>query len=175
MDPVKALKVSPSAFWRALLLFFLVAGFLTAADELSLHLRLDGWQRLVDDVLGGVIAGSIFYMHESRRLRRLRKQLQVIDLMNHHIRNALQPLLFVEYKERATMKLIEECADRIDWALREVLTGNSQERFASGSKPGKDPPRTFFYGWFDAWRKRTDKIPDLEKVPSSMIVKRPSH
>ncbi len=166
MEPYKPFKAEPSALWRAVLLFFLVAGFLTVADHLSLNLRLGGWQRIVDDVLGGLIAGSIFYLHESRRLRRLRKHLLVIDLMNHHIRNALQPLLFVEYKERAKMKLIEECVDHIDWALREVLTGNSQEKFRNSANSRSAPPRSFFHGWFDAWKKRNHKASVMEEAPS---------
>jgi hypothetical protein len=147
-------KFEPAVLGKAFLLFLLVAGMLTAADEASLHLTHHAWQRVVDDLLGGLIAGLIFYLYERRRLNRLRKQLQVINLMNHHIRNALQPILFVGYKERAQMKLIEESVDHIDWALREVLTGNSQETSWSGIK--SKGPVSFFHGWYDAWRKRND-------------------
>jgi hypothetical protein len=156
MHPLRSRKFEPAALGKALVLFLLVSGILTAADEISLHLTLHGWQRLVDDLLGGLIAGLIFYLYEKRRLSRLRKQLQVIDLMNHHIRNALQPILLVGYKERAQMKLIEESVDHIDWALREVLTGNSQETFWDGMRTGHPGHRSFFHGWYDAWRKRNN-------------------
>jgi hypothetical protein len=156
MGPLHPRKCEPAALAKAVLLFLMVAGMLTAADEISLHLTLHGWQRLVDDLMGGLIAGLIFYLYERRRLSRLRKQLQVIDLMNHHIRNALQPILFVEYKERAQMKLIEECVDHIDWALREVLTGNSQEAFWNGIRSSHTGHRNFFHGWYEAWKKRSN-------------------
>ena len=147
-------KFEPAVLGKAFLLFLLVTGMLTAADEASLHLTQHAWQRVVDDLLGGLIAGLIFYLYERRRLNRLRKQLQVIELMNHHIRNALQPILFMGYEERAQMKLIEKSVDHIDWALREVLTGNSQETVWSGIKSGHAGPVSFFHGWYDAWRKR---------------------
>ena len=156
MGPLHPRNFEPAALVKAVLLFLMVAGMLTAADEISLHLTLHGWQRLVDDLMGGLIAGLIFYLYERRRLSRLRKQLQVIDLMNHHIRNALQPILFVEYKERAQMKLIEECVDHIDWALREVLTGNSQEAFWNGIRSSHAGHRNFFHGWYEAWKKRSN-------------------
>lgn len=146
--------MEPALVGKALLLFLLVAAVLTAADDLSYRLTQNAWQRTVDDILGGLFAGVIFYFYERRRAIRLRNQLQVIDLMNHHIRNALQPLLFVGYQERAAMKLIEKSVDHIDWALREVLTGNSQERFWSGIHSAHPGPVSFFHGWYEAWRKR---------------------
>jgi hypothetical protein len=111
--------------------FKLVSGFLIAADQLSIRWELDGSHRIVDDLLGGLIAGAVFHLYERHRLRRLSKQLHVIDLMNHHIRNALQPLIFLTYKPegKAQAKLVEECVRRIDWVLREVLPGKSEERF----------------------------------------------
>jgi hypothetical protein len=82
------------------------------------------------------------------------------------------------------MKVVEECVRRIDWALREVLPGKSQERFvvhtrASTQRNGltlksqepawssenehsqpastKTQPKPFFTQWFDAWRNRNEK------------------
>ena len=137
----------------------------------------------MDDLLGGLIAGAIFYLYECHRLRRLSEQLLVIDLMNHHIRNALQPLMFVadESEEKPRMKLVEECVRRIDWALREVLPGKSEERFvgtpgdwkkvakdraASSSsetkrsrpEPTNCPPKLFFSQWLYTWRSRNEGV-----------------
>src|ERR1700739_3483868 len=101
---------SRSSLWKAFLLFMLVSGLLIAADQLSMRYRVEGSQRMVDDLLGGPIACSIFYLYERQRLRRLSDHLHVIDLMNHHIRNALQPLMFLTYvPEGKTQKLVEEC------------------------------------------------------------------
>jgi hypothetical protein len=106
---------------------------LIATDQISIRYGLEGSQRIVDDLLGGLIAGSIFYLYEYHRLRRLSEQLHVIDLMNHHIRNALQHLVLLpdESEEKPRIKGVEECVRRIDWALREVLPGKSQEQFAA--------------------------------------------
>jgi len=133
MNFIESHKPQRSALWKATLLFILVAGLLVAADQLSIRCGLEGSQRIVDDVLGGLIAGSIFYLYECHRLRRFSKHLHMIDLMNHHIRNALQPLMFLPYKpeEKAQVKLVEDCVRRVEWALREVLPGGSVERFVA--------------------------------------------
>jgi hypothetical protein len=130
MNFIESYKLQRSALWKATLLFLSVAGLLIAADQVSIRYGLAGSQRIVDDLLGGLIAGSIFYFYESHRLKLLSKNLHVIDLMNHHIRNALQPLMFqCKSDEIAQVKLVEECVHRIEWALREVLPGRSEERF----------------------------------------------
>jgi hypothetical protein len=128
MNFIESYKSQRSALWKAILLFILVSGLLIAADQLSMRYGLEGSQRIVDDLLGGLIACSIFYLYERHRLRRLSDNLHVIDLMNHHIRNALQPLMFLTYEPegKTQRKLVEECVHSIDWALRDVLPGKSQ-------------------------------------------------
>ncbi|MGA9508757.1 MAG: hypothetical protein WBV55_09040 [Candidatus Sulfotelmatobacter sp.] len=175
-----------SALWKPALLFVIVSALLIAADQLSLHFGLEGARRIVDDLLGGLIAGSIFHLYERQKARRLSEQLHLIDLTNHHIRNALQPLMFVAQgsEGKAQMKVVEECVRRIDWALREVLPGNSQEQFVahprastrrngltlriqqpawssesehSRPEPSKTQPKPFFSHWLDTWRHRNEK------------------
>jgi hypothetical protein len=184
MNFIESYKPQRSALWKATLLSILVAGLLIAADELSIRHGLEGSQRVVDDLLGGLIAGLIFYFYERHRLRRLRQQLHVIDLMNHHARNALQPLMFMtdEPESRGQMKLVEECVRRIDWALREVLPGKSEEQFvvtpadslgevakdrvASSSsetkrsrpEPTKSQPKPFFSQWLNTWKSRGEGV-----------------
>ena len=129
MDFIKSYKSQRSALWKTTLLFILVSGLLIATDQISIRCGLEGSQRIVDDFLGGFVAGSIFYLYERHRLRKFNEHLHVIDLMNHHIRNALQPLMFLTYEPegKAQMKLVEHCVRRIDWALREVLPGKSEQ------------------------------------------------
>jgi hypothetical protein len=133
MNFSESYKPQCSALWKATVLFILITGLLIASDQLSIRYGLEGSQRIGDDLLGGLIAGSIFYLYERHRLRRLKERLHVIDLMNHHIRNALQPLMFMTYEQRAQMRTVEACVRRIDWALREVLPGKSEERFVAAS------------------------------------------
>jgi len=164
------------------LLFILVSGILIAADQVSIYFGLGRWQRIVDDLLGGLIAASTFHLYERHRLRRFAERLHVIDLMNHHIRNALQPLMLVsaEPVARAQMKVVDDCVRYIDWALREVLTGHTAEESAvhdpalaaenalplsslrprsspAGDlrpKPGSPRPERFFGHWLHDWKSR---------------------
>lgn len=175
-----------SALWKPALLFVSVSALLIAADQLSLHFGLEGARRIVDDLLGGLIAGSIFHLYERQKARRLSEHLRLIDLTNHHIRNALQPLMFVAHgsEGKAQMKVVEECVRRIDWALREVLPGKSQEQFGTHARGStqrngltlktqepawssetersqphtpKTQPKPFFSQWLDTWRNRNAK------------------
>jgi signal transduction histidine kinase len=52
-------------------------------------------------------------------------RVQVIAEMNHHIRNALTPILLSTHliENRQLIRVISEAVDRIDWTLREVLPG----------------------------------------------------
>jgi hypothetical protein len=129
----KSERSERSALWKAALLFILVSSVLIIADQLSIRWGLDGARRIVDDLLGGLIAGAIFHLYERQRLRRLNEHLRLIDLANHHIRNALQPLMFVTYgsEGKGQTKVVEECVRRIDWALREVLAGKCDQRFVT--------------------------------------------
>jgi hypothetical protein len=43
----------------------------------------------VYDVIGAGIAGPIFYRYENNRQKHLTEKLKTIELMNHHVRNAL--------------------------------------------------------------------------------------
>lgn len=179
MNLIKSHKSQHSSFWNALILFMLVSGLLVAADQLSIRFGLHGAQRIADDLLGGVVAASIFHSYERQRLRRFRRHLHVIDLMNHHIRNALQPLMFVP-EGNAQMKVVEDCVRRIDWALREVLPGDFEESSALhlhaaegwSTGDGTSSPwqineprhesahwrsRPFFGQWLDTWRTRNQK------------------
>jgi hypothetical protein len=52
--------------------------------------------------------------------------MKTIAELNHHIRNALQVIKFLGGQKRAgldamQLQLINDSADRIEWALREVL------------------------------------------------------
>jgi hypothetical protein len=170
----KPYKSQRSALWNAIILFILVSRLLIAVDQLSILCGLQGSLRIADDLLGGLVAGSIFHLYERQRLRRLSEHLHLIDLMNHHIRNALQPLMFVAYgsEGKAQMKVVEDCVHRIDWALREVLPGESEEPsvvqprasarrigLTTGSRqePADQPSKPFLNQWLDAWRSRNQK------------------
>jgi hypothetical protein len=162
-------KTDRSLLRAAVLLVLLVCGFLVLVDQLSIYWGLGIWQRVTDDFTGGIIAASIFYLYEHRARQQFHEQLRLVDLMNHHVRNALQPLMFVPFHPEAAVQkqLVEECVDHIDWALREILPGKSHERFVvqaadftnSRLEPGNGP-QTFFAQWFETWKNRNRTAPD---------------
>jgi len=93
--------------------------FLLLIDQLSAHF---GLTRMVDDLLGGAIVGLITFLVERRRSQYLADRLAVIQLMNHHVRNALQVIKFAQHIEHE-VRVIDDAVARIEWALREVLSG----------------------------------------------------
>jgi hypothetical protein len=157
-------RTERSLLRATVLLVLLVCGFLVLVDRLSIYCGLGIWQRVADDFTGGIIAASIFYLYERRARREFREQLRLVDLMNHHVRNALQPLVFVPcHPETAVQKqLVEECIDHIDWALREILPGKSRVSFRSVPESGT--PETFFGQWFETWIDRNRTAPEERMV-----------
>jgi hypothetical protein len=53
--------------------------------------------------------------------------MRVIADMNHHVRNALQPILYSPFlqEQAEQVRTIQEGIRRIEWALREVLPGEA--------------------------------------------------
>jgi hypothetical protein len=143
----KSVKSQRSSLWSAAVLFIVVSALLIAVDQLSLRFGLDGSRRIADDLFGGLVAASIFHLYERQRLRRFNQQLHTIDLINQHIRNVLQPLVFAtQGAEPDGQMMVEECVRHIDWALREGLPGEPHHHSAP-----------FFNWWLDTWRGRNEK------------------
>ena len=96
----------------------------------TLRTLLDNWgvsgvTAAVDDLLIGVLAGVLVFAYERHQHKIILEKMRVISEMNHHVRNALQPILYSPYlKEQAEqVRTIQEGTRRIEWALREVLPG----------------------------------------------------
>ena len=77
------------------------------------------------DLLAGVVAGTLVLSYEMRRNRELTRRLEMIRLMNHHVRNSLQVISYASSSEDQALQVdkVRTAIERIDWALREVLTG----------------------------------------------------
>lgn len=83
-------------------------------------------ERLLAEVLSALVVSCLVAKLASVSLLRHRltvARLQVVDEMNHHIRNALAPIsLSVDVTENHQLiRAISEGVERIDWALREIL------------------------------------------------------
>lgn len=123
---------------RAIGYGFLVLACLLLADELSLRYGLGEWQRVVDDFCGAIIAGLLVYRHEYSRSKYLSEKLKTIELMNHHVRNALQVIVDSVYLHGHTKQLheIENSVKRINWALREILPGRVLDQYSDPQSSG---------------------------------------
>jgi light-regulated signal transduction histidine kinase (bacteriophytochrome) len=76
-----------------------------------------------------MVAGALVFAYELHRYNAMLRQMRIIAEMNHHIRNALQPILYSAYLKEQTqqIRMIEQGTERIQWALREILPGQFQE------------------------------------------------
>ena len=113
-----------------------VFALLVLVDQASLRFGLTRLQRFGDDLLAGIIVALISFLVERRRNAYLANRLEVIRLMNHHVRNALQAIKFARQTEHH-VRLIDESVARIEWALREVLVGKAVDN--SAPSPEKSP------------------------------------
>ena len=114
---------------------FLVVVLLVASvdywlDQLLIHQGWSHWYLLaMSDVVTGLVAGGLFLYvaHQEKAHRdRLRERMRTVAELNHHIRNALEVIKLcgaqtLSSLDARQLQLIKESADRIEWALREVL------------------------------------------------------
>ena len=97
--------------------------------------RLD--MMIFSNGLTGLFAGGLFLQmaREAKASRALvEERMKTIAELNHHIRNALQVIKFLGGQrsglDAVQLQLINDSADRIEWALREVLP-----RYSVGAVP----------------------------------------
>jgi hypothetical protein len=99
----------------------------TLVDRLLAGVGLHAEATYLDDFLLAAVTAALVlvlqFQHE-RELARQRQSAVIIEQMNHHIRNALQVIVYrMDPKIRDSQELrdIRDSVDRIDWALREIL------------------------------------------------------
>jgi hypothetical protein len=83
---------------------------------------------IITNTITGLVAGGLFYQfarNEKTHRDFVRERMRTIAELNHHIRNALQVIKFCgggqSSLDSIQLHLINESANRIEWALREVL------------------------------------------------------
>jgi hypothetical protein len=106
--------------WGAM---FLLIG--AGGDYIATRFGLERDLLYLNDFLSTSFVVLLILSYEYRRRRRIRERLEVIELMNHHVRNALQIIALSPHsKEREeSLVMIRESVARIEWALREILPG----------------------------------------------------
>lgn len=126
-----------AAMYGALVLLFLIL-----TDQLSAYYGLAESQRILDDSCGGIIAGLLIYRIEYNRAKYLTEKLKTIEMMNHHVRNALQVIVDSAYLHGHAQQLdeIQKSVKRIDWALREILPGRVLNEYNDPGSQTTDRP-----------------------------------
>lgn len=84
---------------------------------------------MITDALLGIAVGLMVLFYERRQQRNIIRKLEVIRLMNHHVRNSLQVISFAASvpQQEALEADIRSAVERIEWALREVLPGQRRD------------------------------------------------
>jgi hypothetical protein len=105
------------------------------------NLGVSGMPALVDDLLIGILAGVLVFAYERHQHKVILEKMRVISEMNHHVRNALQPIMYSPYlqEQAEQVRTIQEGTRRIEWALREVLPGDD---FLPGARSAMSRPPT---------------------------------
>jgi hypothetical protein len=141
------LRNSPSrkALFRpgvsALMYGLVVLAALIVVDRLSINYGLKESQRVLDDLCGAIIAGLLVYRYEHSRSKYLNEKLKTIELMNHHVRNALQNIVGSVHLHGHAQQLdeIRTSVRRIDWALREILPGRVLDNYDEDPEKKQSP------------------------------------
>ena len=121
--PQYALGVTLKSLALGFSVFFLGSAL---AAWLTLH-NVRGFLAFVDNVVAGIAAGLMVLLYERWRQREIDKKLRTIRLMNHHVRNALQIISAASCGDLAEQpNKVQDAVRRIEWALREVLPGESE-------------------------------------------------
>lgn len=84
---------------------------------------------ITTDAALGIAAGLLVLFYERRQKQNFLKHLEVIRLMNHHVRNSLQVISFVTSAPEQEDLIVDvrDAVERIEWALREVLPGRRND------------------------------------------------
>jgi len=86
---------------------------------------------------------AIELAHERER-ERTNEKLRTIQLMNHHVRNALQSIIDSAYVH-GNLDEVHTSVDRIAWALQEILPGEALPEDEHSGEP-QIPRRLQFRG-----------------------------
>jgi hypothetical protein len=129
--PVSALRRFILSAWLALAVF--AFGF--SVDHIVTHYVTVPIVSWLDDIVSASVAGLLVFFYSRRSDRMLAQKLKVIDLMNHHVRNALQVIVNAEFSMPPDqVAVIDRAVKRIDWALRKILPGHGEEPKAQQAK-----------------------------------------
>jgi hypothetical protein len=107
--------------WTLLFLLIDVGG-----DYFAGRVGLEHDLLYLNDLIAAAFIGLLIFLYEMRRKRRMQDRLQIIEQMNHHVRNALQLISLSSHANERDehLRMVAQAVERIDWALREILPGS---------------------------------------------------
>ena len=83
---------------------------------------------IMDDALVGVGVGLLVFFYERRQRQNIIRKLEVIRMMNHHVRNSLQVISLASDSQQEELgNKVRDAVEQIEWALREVLPGQRED------------------------------------------------
>ena len=133
--------------YKLVFTFVLFAGFISAVgvgfDRLLLQVGVSRVGVLVlSNVLTGLVAGALFLQTKIRAQERqqlLEHRLLKVAEMNHHIRNALQVMVFYRHQisDPEASSLLQKSIERIEWTLEEVLPRGWDIKGRMAPRPGQ--------------------------------------
>ena len=132
---------------RGLSMGFGLFALRAVVQGLMIKSGVSGMSEYADDLILALLAGFLVFAYEQRRHDAMLKRIQVIADMNHHVRNALQAITLSRYAENARqIEVIDESAQRIQWALRELLPQTHVDgealSFRASQQPKEEAPRS---------------------------------
>src|SRR3954470_22612536 len=107
--------IARAILWTMMFLLIGVGG-----DYIADRFGLEHDLLYLNDVISAAFIGLLIIIYEYRRRKRIQERLEVIELMNHHVRNALQLIALSPHahQREENLTLIQQAVDRIEWALR---------------------------------------------------------
>jgi hypothetical protein len=84
---------------------------------------------IMADALIGVRVGLLVFLYQRQQEQNIIRKLEVIRMMNHHVRNSLQVISFAASspQREELANEVQGAMERIEWALREVLPGQRED------------------------------------------------
>jgi hypothetical protein len=116
-------------------LLALSAGFATSAavywiDAFLARIHWPAETTLLNETLLGILVAVLFLIvQRHNELRRQQDKFAVMKEMNHHIRNALQTIIYATFNasDKDAADKIRDAVRRIEWALREVMPAEPRD------------------------------------------------
>src|SRR5579864_9782305 len=82
------------SFALGLVIFLLGVGLSALLNRWNIR----GMAAGMDDLLIGILAGLLVFAYERHQHKAVLDRMRIIADMNHHVRNALQPILFQKWR-----------------------------------------------------------------------------